>query len=157
MADLVTTRASLVSCVTTAAALDAASEALGDTFRIAPDEALIVAAPKAADKTIKAAGKALSRHDPHAMVLDASDAWTGLTVAGEGTHDIFSHLSQLELPDPEGFVQGDVGRLAAKVVVRKPGDRITIFVPAHQAHSLRERILALGVVVRSEPEPWSPT
>lgn len=151
MVDLITTRASLITCVATPEAL----EELEDALRVAPDEALLVAAPKAADKVVSSTAKLLRKRDPHALVVDASDAWQGLTISGQGALEIFAHVSQLELPQPEGSIQGDVGRMPSKVIVRAPGDRITMFVPATQAHSLRERILALGAVLRPDPEPWS--
>lgn len=148
--ELVSTRAAIIACISTPEALDR----LEAPLRTAPDEALILAPPNAGDKTRKAANSALRKQDPHAMVVDVSDGWAGLTLTGTGARDTFSHISQLELPDTDGFVQGDVGRLAAKVVVRKPGDRITLFVPSPQAAYLRKHILALGARERSEPEPW---
>ena len=152
MADLITTRASLIACMATPEALDT----LEGAHRIAPDEALVVTAPKGAGRAA-AIQEALVPHDPHAMVVETTDAWQGLTLAGQGARQIFAHLSQLALPETEGFVQGDVGRLPAKLLVRAPGDRVTMFVPASQAHALRERILGLGAVLRPEPEPWSET
>lgn len=156
MADtaLIATRAALVSCIAASEALDAIAGMAG-VLRIAPDEVLIVAGPQAGEEIVHAATAELGETDPHALVTDVSDAWSGVTLAGDGARDLFAHLSPLTLPVTEGFLQGDVGRLAAKVIVRRPGDRITILAPAPQAAYLRERILALGAAERPEPEPWS--
>jgi sarcosine oxidase gamma subunit len=153
VADLITTRASLVTCLAAPEALDA----LEGACRIAPDEALIVVAPNAADATVTATAAKVRPIDEHAMVVETTDAWSALTIAGDGARRLFSFVSALDLPDPEGFVQGDVGRLVAKVLVRRPGDRITVFVPAPQAHALRERFIGLGAIPRPDPEPWNAT
>lgn len=149
MADLISTRACIITCLSTPAALDE----LTTGFRTAPDEALIIGAPNGNDQAVAEATAALTGADPHALVVDTTDAWEGLTLAGTGAREIFAHLSPLELP-VEGWVQGDVGRLAAKVRVG-PGDRIAIFVASPQVAYLRERIIGLGAAERREPEPWS--
>lgn len=150
---LVTTRAAVVACLATSSALDG----LPDALRTAPDEALVFAAPNAADDRCAEAEAALAATDPSALVADVSDAWSGLTLTGAGARDLFAHLSQLHLPERAGFIQGDVGRLVAKVIVKAPGDRITIFVPSPQSHVLRDRIRALGAIERPDPETWSQT
>ena len=150
MADLISTRACIVTCLSTPAALDGLSSS---ALRTAPDEAILVDAPNASEQVISRATETLAAHDPHAVVVDTTDAWEGLTLAGNGAQDIFAHLSPLELP-AEGWIQGDVGRLAAKVIVEQ-GDRITIFAPSPQAAYLRDRIVGLGATERREPEPWS--
>ena len=63
----------------------------------------------------------------------------GIELAGDDAHQAFARLSELELPD-EGFVQGDVTRIGAKIVVT-PG-RITILVPAMLGAFVEERIRA---------------
>lgn len=148
MADLTTTLARIITCLSTPAALDR----LGAASRTAPDEAILVTAPEDADSIAADARRILGSEDPAALVIDTTDGWEGLTLTGETAHDIFAHLSELHLPF-EGFVQGDVGRLTAKVFTAD--DRITMFVPSPQAAYLRQRIVALGAIDRSEPRVWS--
>ncbi|MGZ8614031.1 MAG: hypothetical protein ACXWX4_05045, partial [Actinomycetota bacterium] len=51
--------------------------------------------------------------------------------------EAFARLSELELPS-EGWIQGEVARTAAKVLVER--GRITILVPAMLAAHVEERI-----------------
>lgn len=149
MADLITTRARVFTCLSTPDALDR----LSAVYRTAPDEAILVTGPDAPDATAADTADALAAADPAAIVIETTDGWEGLTLDGEDAGDVFAHLSELELPS-EGFVQGDVGRLAAKVFTCEP-HRITVLVPSPQAEYLRRRIIALGAKERREPEDWT--
>lgn len=100
-------------------------------FRIAPDEAMLVGEPDAPP--------GVSVEDPHAVVLDVTDGWAVFTLSGDRTRAAFAQLSSLRLPD-EGFVQGDVVRVPARVIVER--DRLQIFVPAMRGEQARSRILA---------------
>ena len=108
------------------AALDAV-----DAYRIAPDEAMVLGEPDAAPS--------VSIDDPAAVVLDVTDGWTVLTLTGDRVRDAFARLSALRLPD-EGFVQGDVSRVPARVLVEP--ERLRILVPSMWGDHLRSRILA---------------
>jgi len=102
-----------------------------DAYRIAPDEAMVVGEPGAAPS--------VAIDDPAAVVLDVTDGWTVVTLTGDRVRDAFAQLSALRLPD-DGFVQGDVARVPARVLVEH--ERLRILVPAMWADQLRSRILA---------------
>ena len=98
--------------------------------RVAPREALVIGGPE-----LSTAGVVVDEHG--AIVEDVTDGWTGFELAGDDVHEAFARLSELELPE-DGFVQGDVARIGAKVVAA-PG-RVTILVPALLGAFVEERI-----------------
>jgi hypothetical protein len=124
--ELVASTTSLVGVFGEPGALDA----LDGAYRIAGDEAMVVGEPD----TIAT----ISLEDPHVVVLDVTDGWEALTLSGDHVREAFARLSALRLPD-EGFVQGDVARVPARVIVER--DRLRILVPAMWAEHLRSRIL----------------
>ena len=73
------------------------------------------------------------------LVEDVSDAWVSLVVEGADAPEAFARLSELRLP-AEGWIQGEVARTAAKVLV-EPG-RLTMLVPANLAAHAEERVRA---------------
>jgi hypothetical protein len=101
--------------------------------RVAPDESLLIG-----DVLEIASGLALGV-DPDALVLDVTDGWASWRLEGEDARDAFARVSELRLPG-EGFIQGEVARVPAKLVVDDVG--ITLLVPAMVADHVRERIIA---------------
>lgn len=99
--------------------------------RVAPDE-VFVAGPIADDLR-----RAIVRVDPGAVLRDASQGWTEVDLP-DGGRETFARLSSLRLPDGDGYVQGDVARVAVRVFV--DGDAIRLFVPAYWAAHLLERV-----------------
>jgi hypothetical protein len=98
-------------------------------FRVAPDELLILGSTPDL-KTLA---------DSDGIVLDTTDGWAVWSLSGEGAHETFSYLSELRLPAAgDGFVQGDVMHVPAKVVVE--GETIHILIPAMWGDYLGERI-----------------
>ena len=156
MLELVHTRAALATVMALPRALDALAPAGAYRCRVAPDEAMFVREPGAAETLLRDSGSVLAG-DPDALVLDATDGWTILTLAGDGARPAFGYLSAIDLS--EGFTQGDVQRLPARIVYEPVG--VHVFVPAMMAAHLRARILGscavLGIRERAEPEPWTAT
>jgi hypothetical protein len=112
-------------------AIDALSVPDGATIcRVAPREALVIGGSE-----LSADDVALDEQG--ALVEDVSDAWAAFELAGDDVAEAFSRLSELELPE-NGFVQGDVARIGAKVITAP--DRITILVPAMLGAFIDERI-----------------
>ncbi len=72
-----------------------------------------------------------------AIVDDVTDGWVAFRLAGDDAHDAFARVSELELP-AEGWVQGEVARTAAKIIVAPDG--LTILVPAMLGAHVEERI-----------------
>lgn len=146
MLELLSTRASVLGCFASAEALDR----LPASFRVAPDEAMIVGEPS--DPRTEAIGQALG---DDAVVMDMTDGWTIWTLAGEEAHDAFAYLSSLRLP-VDGFTAGDVARTPVRIVSRT--DRVHLFVPAMWGSYLRERILhdcaCLGIRERAGSFDW---
>jgi glucokinase len=132
------THAAVTAVYASAEALDRLAPAGAVACRIAPDEAMFVAAPQDADRVVRDAG-AVTAGDPDAVVLDATDGWAVWTLVGEAAHDAFARLSRLELP-VTGFMQGEAAHVAVRVI--SSSGRIDILVPAMWRDYLRERILA---------------
>ncbi|MGH2539577.1 MAG: hypothetical protein ACRDGK_03560 [Actinomycetota bacterium] len=76
---------------------------------------------------------------PDPLVDDVSDAWVSLVLEGTDAPAAYARLCELE-PPTRGWIQGEVARAPAKVLV-EPG-RITILVPAMLAAHVEERIRA---------------
>ncbi len=119
----------VVAVLGSAAASDAAAAPSGTTLcRVAPRELLLVGDLSADDVRVG---------EPGAIAEDVTDGWAAFELAGADAAEAFARLSELELP-PDGFVQGEVARIGAKLIV-EPG-RLTILVPAMLGAFLEERI-----------------
>jgi hypothetical protein len=124
-----------------APALDHLTRSLPDgvrSGRVAPDELMLVAEGSA--EGIEAARDVLGE-DPSALVLDVTDGWAGWSLSGADCVPVFASLSELVLPE-EGFLQGLVADVPAKVFVRTGG--IDILAPAMWAAHVRTRLLEEG-------------
>lgn len=109
-----------------------ACDRLPEAHRVAPDEAMVLGDPP---EGLEATVRGL---DPDALVLDVTDGWSLLELAGPGAREAFARISELELPE-RGFVQGEVARVGVRVLAE--GDRLRLLVPAMWAEHVRERIL----------------
>lgn len=98
-------------------------------MRVAPREVMFVGPGDLSDVP--------SATGPRAWVEDVSDAWVALTLEGADAPDVFARISELE-PPKEGWIQGEVARAPAKVLIVE--DRVTILVPAMLAAHVEERI-----------------
>jgi hypothetical protein len=96
--------------------------------RVAPRELLLIGDFAAA---------AIRVDEPTAIVEEMTDGWAAFELSGEDVAEAFARLSELALPE-EGFAQGEVARIGAKVLVG-PG-RLTILVPAMLGAFMEERI-----------------
>jgi hypothetical protein len=83
--------------------------------RIASDETAFVCSADAAADVLDAIAPQLARSDSDGFALDLSDGWAGYTLTGDVVR-AFSYLSELQLPGPGGFVQGDVLRVPVRVL-----------------------------------------
>lgn len=108
-------------------------------FRIAPGEAICIAARTQAANLAAALSAALERMDPYALALDRSDAWSMFTLSGSDRARAFARLCTTPLPSSAGFLQGEIGGVPAKAIVLN--DRIDLMVSSVLAHHLRQRIL----------------
>jgi len=133
VAELQPTSPFVVVVLASIEACDRVSEEAGATaMRVAPRELMLVGDVEAA-----AVRRALA--EPDAIVEDVSDGWAAFELLGDDAREAFARVCELELP-AEGWVQGEVARAAAKVLV-EPG-RITILVPAMLGTHVEERIRA---------------
>ena len=146
MLELISTRASVLGCFASADALDG----LAGSFRVAPDEAMILGGPSEiqTDPISETLGE-------DALVLDMTDGWVIWTLAGEDAYNAFAYLSPVRLQG-EGFTTGEVVRIPVRIVSQ--ADRLHLIVPALWGSYLRERILHdcanLDVRERTEPVQW---
>ena len=131
----------VVLCSADAAALDAliAPGHGARMLRTAPDEALFVADPAVGSDVAREVEDRIAALDDDALVLDVSDGWAAWSLAGDDARRAFSYLSHLDPPGDGGFVQGDVARVAAKVL--EEPNVLTILVPAYWREHVRERAI----------------
>lgn len=125
------------------------------TLRVAPDKVLFVAPGSVAEDVAREVADRVAALEPDALVLDVTDGWAAWSLTGADAHRAFSYLSQLAPPETDGggFVQGDVARVAAKVLA-EPDGGLTILVPAYWREHLRER--ALHDARTNPPEATAP-
>jgi hypothetical protein len=130
-----------VSACATGQALDALLvPGRATACRLADDELLLVCDPAVATEVAREVETRLTVLDPDALVLDTSDGWGGLLLDGDDAGRVFARLSRLPLPE-QGFVQGEVCHVPAKVLVEDAG--IRILVAAALGDHLRSRVGAL--------------
>ena len=141
MAELQERSVAVVLCSADAAALDAlvAPGHGARMLRTAPDEALFVARPAVAADVTREIEDRIAALDDDALVLEVSDGWAAWSLVGDDARRALSYLSHLDPPGNGGFVQGDVARVAAKVLDEPDG--LTILVPAYWREHLRERAI----------------
>ena len=147
----------LVGVVTASAAARALDELVvpGRAFgcRTADDELLLLSVPQVTDEVVREVSTRLAALDPDALVIDTTDGWAAVTVAGDGVRVSFGLLSRLELPHP-GFTQGEVAHIPAKVVAH--GDQVLILAPSMWEAHLHDRVTkALGSAGPLDTRPWT--
>ena len=76
--------------------------------------------------------------DPDALIRESTEGWTEIVLEGSGGRDVFARLSALRLPDGRGYIQGDVGRVVARVFAED--DTLYLFVPAHWGAYLERQV-----------------
>ncbi len=108
-------------------------------LRIARDETLAVVAPDFADDVRRELADRVAALDHDALVLDVSDGWAAIALVGDDAEGALSYLSALEAPAADGFAQGDVARVAAKIL-REP-DGLVLLVPAYWRDHVRTRAI----------------
>lgn len=100
--------------------------------RISPTEVMLLG-----DVSIDVLERAVRAEDPDAVLLDVSNGWALVALHGARAREAFARLSELRLP-VEGFVQGEVARIGARVLVRRDG--IDLLVPAMLEAHVRARV-----------------
>jgi hypothetical protein len=121
--------------------------------RVADDELMLLSAPSVIDEVGREVATRLAALDPDALVIDATDGWAAISIAGDDARASFGLLSRLELPDA-GFLQGEVVHVPAKVVAGD--DRVLILVPSIWEGHLHDRAAkALGHIGPLEARPWA--
>jgi hypothetical protein len=132
-------RFGVVGGFASAGALDAVRAPAGvRACRIASDEIAFVCSPGATAEVLDAIAPQIASGDAHGFALDLSDGWTGLTLAGDVAR-AFSYLSELELPEPGAFAQGDVLRVPVRVLAGE--GEADLLVPRPWGRYLRDEIL----------------
>jgi hypothetical protein len=149
---LFSSRFGVVGGFASADALDAVQAPAGArTCRIASDEIAYVCQADATADVLDAISPQVVRGDSDGFVLDLSDGWTGFTLTGD-VERAFSYLSELELPEPGAFVQGDVLRVPVRVLAGE--NQIDLLVPSPWGTYLHDEMLdalrALNVQDESE-------
>ena len=131
MAELRIVSPTVIAVLASADAIDALRVRAGATMcRVAPWEALVIGGSdlSPADVAVDEQG---------AIVEAVSDGWAAYELAGDDAREAFARLCELE-PPQDGFIQGAVARIGAKVLVT-PG-RVTILVAAMLGAFVEERI-----------------
>ncbi|MBW2579045.1 MAG: hypothetical protein JRE38_13430 [Deltaproteobacteria bacterium] len=141
MADvtLLSSRFGVVGGFASAGALDAVRAPAGArACRIASDEIAFVCQADAATDVLDAIAPQIVRGDSDGFALDLSDGWTGFTLTGDVAR-AFSYLSELQLPGPGAFVQGDVLRVPVRVLTGE--NQIDLLVPSPWGTYLHDEML----------------
>ena len=121
--------------------------------RTAVDELMLLSVPQVTDEVVREVSTRLAALDPDALVIDTTDGWAAITVAGDGARASFGLLSRMELPDA-GFTQGEVVHIPAKVVAH--GERVLILAPSMWEAHLQDRVTtALGSAGSLDTRPWT--
>ena len=139
MAEIRERQLGVIVCAADASALDRLVPAGHGArmLRVAPDETLAVVDAAFSEDVRRELADRVAALDEDALVLDVSDGWATIAITGDDADRAFSYLSALDLPDDDGFAQGDLARVAAKVL-REPGS-IVILVPAYWQEHVRAR------------------
>ena len=149
---LSSSRFGVVGGFASADALDAVQVPAGArACRIASDETAFVCSADASADVLDAIAPQIARGDSDGFALDVSDGWTGFTLSGD-VERAFSYLSELQLPKPGAFVQGDVLRVPVRVLAGE--GEIDLLVPSPWGPYLHDEMLrALRALnVREEAE-----
>jgi hypothetical protein len=136
---LSSSRFGVVGGFASAAALDAVQAPAGArACRIASDETAFVCSADAAADVLDAIAPQIARGDSDGFALDLSDGWTSFTLTGD-VERAFSYLSELRLPGPGAFVQGDVLRVPVRVLAGE--GEIDLLVPSPWGRYLHDEML----------------
>jgi hypothetical protein len=136
---LLSSRFGVVGGFASAGALDAVQAPAGArTCRIASDEIAFVCQADAAAEVLDVIAPQIERGDSDGFALDLSDGWAGFTLTGDVAR-AFSYLSELELPGPGAFVQGDVLRVPVRVLTGE--NQIDLLVPSPWGTYLHDEML----------------
>ena len=132
-------RFGVVGGFASAAALDAVQVPAGArACRIASDETAFVCSADAAADVLDAIAPQIARGASDGFALDLSDGWTSFTLTGD-VERAFSYLSELRLPKPGAFVQGDVLRVPVRVLAGE--GEIDLLVPSPWGPYLHDEML----------------
>lgn len=107
------------------------------SLRTAPDETLFVTQTGTGGDVVREVTDRIAALDADALVLDVTDGWAGWALDGADARRAFSYLSPLRLPEGDGWIQGEVVHVPAKVLVA--GDEVLILVPSYWRDHVRER------------------
>jgi hypothetical protein len=136
---LLSSRFGVVGGFASAGALDAVQTPAGvRACRVASDEIAFVCATAATGDVLDAIAPQIARGDSDGFALDLSDGWTSFTLAGDVAR-AFSYLSELRLPGPGAFVQGDVLRVPVRVLTGE--GQIDLLVPSPWGPYLHDEML----------------
>lgn len=131
MPDLRAAQLAAVGCWARPEALDALPPLDALSFRVAPDELLLLG--DAGEELVERAQRALR----DGIVLDCTDAYAAWTLAGEDVEEAFRRVSAIRIDRPQ--LQGLVAQVPAKVVALEAD--LLVLVPSTLGHHLRERVL----------------
>ena len=136
---LLSSRFGVVGGFASAGALDAVQAPAGARVcRIASDEAAFVCSVDAVGDVLDAIAEQIARGDSDGFALDVSDGWTSFTLTGD-VERAFSYLSELQLPKPGAFAQGDVLRVPVRVLAGE--GQIDLLVPSPWGTYLHDEML----------------
>ena len=108
-------------------------------LRVAPDELMVVASADVIDDVRRELHDRITALDDDALVIDVSDGWTAIWRSPARTPTAPFPTSPGSTRPADGLVQGDVARVAAKIV-REP-DGLLLLVPAYWGEHLRTRAI----------------
>jgi hypothetical protein len=139
--ELTPTRACVVICLGQPEALDVVPEAGSFSCRVAPDELLLIGPRSRAEPLEERAGAALAELDPHGLVVDQTDGWSGWTLSGHDRDEALGRISDVMLPSERPtFLQGAVADVQGRIIVCR--ERTHLFVVSVAGDFIRQRLFA---------------
>ena len=148
-------QATVIQCMARAGALDAFQlPSPSGSYRVAPDELLVVGSGTGRTDLIDAASRTLGRDDPGSLVVDMSDGWSIVSVHGPACDAVLARLSAVKpAATRPAFLQAAIADVPARAIVLD--DSVHILVESTVTHHVRARILAacadLGVQEMDAP------
>ena len=142
MLELRISEATVVECMAKPGALDALQlPSPAGSYRVAPDELLVIGSGTGRTDLVDAASRTLGRDDPGSLVVDMSDGWSIVSVHGPARDAVLRRLSAVKPPATRpAFLQAAIADVPARAIVLD--DALHVLVESTVEHRVRARILA---------------
>ncbi len=142
MLELRTSNAAVVSCLAAPSVLDGLRPpSAAGCYRVAPGELLVIGPAATRARLTDEATAAVRNEDPGALIVDATDGWSVVTITGSAVQSVLTRLTTVKPPPSRpAFIQAAFAEVPAKAIVLS--DALHVLVESTAAHHVRQRVLA---------------